>query len=115
MDRAVNVVTAFFLKQGIEDWLLAEVGPLIEASRQLSGCISFDLYQLLDDKHTVMLHETWETEEVHRAYSLSPLRTELTNAFAHCLARPIESWQIREICTDPARHGGQTAVSAEST
>lgn len=114
MGRAVISVTAFFLKHGVEEWLLAEIGPLIEASRQLSGCLSFDLYQLQEDKHTFMLHETWETEEAHRDYSLSPLKTELASVFAPCLAQPMQTWHVEEICANATEDAGEVSTGRNS-
>jgi quinol monooxygenase YgiN len=91
-------VTVLSLKPGFEDFLIPELAPIIEATRQISGCLSFDLYRLSEDRSTLVLHETWETREAHEAYAHSPLRTELTTVLTRSLAQPIRTWNVEEIC-----------------
>jgi quinol monooxygenase YgiN len=97
MNGKVILVTALPLMLGFEELLLPELTPMIEASRQFSGCLSFDLYRLSKDRSTLVLQETWETEEAYQAHSLSTLKAELTSLFARSLAQPIQTWQLEEV------------------
>ena len=46
MNGKTMQVTVFSLKPGFEDVLIPELAPIVEASRQISGCVAFDLYRL---------------------------------------------------------------------
>ena len=98
MKGKVISVTALYLKPGIEEVLLPELAPIIDATRQLSGCLSFDLYRLCEDRHTLVLHETWETHEAEHGYALSPLKSELTRLLARVLVQPMRTWEVEEVC-----------------
>jgi quinol monooxygenase YgiN len=98
MNGKVILVTALPLKPEFEELLLSELAPIIEASREFAGCLSFDLYRLSKNRNTLVLQETWKTQEACQAYALSPLRGELTGLFARALAVPIETWQVEEVC-----------------
>jgi quinol monooxygenase YgiN len=98
MKEKVILVTVLLLKPALEDVVLVELVPVIEATRQLSGCLSFDLYRLSGYRDRLALQETWETEDAHQAYALSPLKRELIRLLASSLAKPIQTWQVEELC-----------------
>jgi quinol monooxygenase YgiN len=98
MDGKAIQVTVFSFKLGFEDSLLSELAPIIEATRQISGCLSFDLYRLSKDRTTLVLQETWETQEVQYAYVLSPIKAELMSLLAQSVAQPIQVWEVEELC-----------------
>ena len=103
MNGKVISVTTYVLKAGTEDLLLPELESLIEVIRQIEGCLAFDLYRLSERRQTLVLHETWETEEAYRGYALSPLPRQLASLFVHYVAQPPQTWQVEEICCWRAR------------
>ncbi len=103
MNGKVISVTTYVLKAGTEDLLLPELESLIEVIRQIEGCLAFDLYRLSESRQTLVLHETWETEEAYRGYALSPLPRQLASLFVHYVAQPPQTWQVEEICCWRAR------------
>ena len=98
MYRHVIQVTLVPFKPGLDGLLLEQLALIVEASRQFSGCLSFDLYRLSNEPSTIVLHEVWETLEAYRAYCHGPHRGEFNRTVATSLARPIETWQVEEIC-----------------
>ena len=96
-DKAIRV-TVLSLKPGFERILIPELTPIIEASRQIAGCLAFDLYRLSEERSTLVLHEIWKTHEALKAYALSPLQTEMTTLVARFLVRPMRAWEIEEVC-----------------
>jgi quinol monooxygenase YgiN len=98
MNGKATSVTVLYLKPGLEELLLPELAPIVEATRQISGCLSFDLYRLCTDRYTLVLHETWETREAEQGYALSPLKTELTRLLTRVLAQPMRTWDVEEVC-----------------
>lgn len=95
--RAISI-TVLYLKPGLEELLLPELASIIDATRQVSGCLSFDLYRLCTDRYTLVLHETWETREAQHEYVLSPLKNELTRLLARVLIQPMRTWDVEEVC-----------------
>jgi quinol monooxygenase YgiN len=91
-------VTVLSLKPGFEELLIPELAPLIDATRQLSGCLIFDLYRLSEDRSTLALHEVWTTRDALEAFAFSPLKTEMTTLVSRFLAQPPRSWPVEEIC-----------------
>jgi quinol monooxygenase YgiN len=96
-DKATQVMV-FALKPGFEDVLIPELAPIVEASRQITGCLVFDLYRMSEERSTLILHEVWNTHEALHAFTLSPLNTEMTTLVSRFLAQPLRSWEVEEIC-----------------
>ena len=46
MNEKTIVVTVLLLKPGFEELIVPELTPIIEASRQIEGCLVFDLFRL---------------------------------------------------------------------
>ena len=97
MYRQIILVTLLPLKPGLDEFLLEELAQIVDASRQFSGCLSFELYRLHREPNFIVLHESWETQETYQAYFHSQIKAELTHIVAPSLARPIETWQLDEI------------------
>jgi quinol monooxygenase YgiN len=97
MNGKAILVTVLSLKPGFEELLIPELAPIVEASRQISGCLAFDLYRLSEERSTLVLHEIWRTHEALQAYALSPLKTEMTTLVAMFLIQPLRSWEVEEI------------------
>lgn len=91
-------VTVLSLKPGFEDLLIAELSPIIESTRQVGGCLVFDLYQLSDEPITLALHEVWKTRDALGVYDLSPLKIEMMSLVNRFLAQPLRSWEVKEVC-----------------
>jgi len=91
------LVTVLALKPSFEDLLVPELAPLIEASRQIKGCLIFDLYRLSKDQSTLILHEVWNTREALEAFTLSPLKSEMTSVIARFLVQPLLAWEVEEV------------------
>jgi len=92
------VVTILLLKPGFEELIVPELAPIIEASRQIEGCLIFDLFRLSQERSSLILHEVWDTREVLEAYSRSPLKIEMTSLVMRFLAQPLRSWTVEEVC-----------------
>jgi quinol monooxygenase YgiN len=97
MNGKAILVTVMSLKLGFEDLLIPELAPIVEASRQIDGCLAFDLYRLSENRSTLILHETWTTREALEAYALSPQKAEMTSLVTRSLAQPMRSWTVEEV------------------
>lgn len=97
MYRQIIFVTLLRLKPGLDELLLEDLARIVDASRQFSGCLSFELYRLHSEPNFMVLHEIWETQETYQAYFHSQIKAELARIVAPSLARPIETWQLDEI------------------
>ena len=86
------------LKPGFEELIVPELTLIIEASRQIEGCLVFDLFRLSQERSTLVLHEVWDTREALEAYSRSPLKIEMTSLVMRFLAQPLRSWTVEEVC-----------------
>jgi len=91
-------ITVLPLRPGFEEVLIPELAPLIEAGRQITECLVFDLYRLSEERSTLVLHEVWNSRENLEAFALSPLRTEMTVLVARFLSQPPRTWKVEEIC-----------------
>jgi quinol monooxygenase YgiN len=91
-------VTVLSLRTGFDEMLIPELAPLIDATRQLRGCLIFDLYRLSEEPSTLILHEVWNSRDALEAFALSPLKTEMTTLVARFLAQPLRSWRVEEVC-----------------
>lgn len=91
-------VTMLSLRPGSENVMIPELASIIESSRQITGCLIFDLYRLSDEHSTLILHEVWNTRDALEAFTLSPLRTELNAIASRFLAQPLRSWVVEEVC-----------------
>lgn len=94
--KAVRL-TLLSLKPGFEDVLIPELAPIVESTRQITGCLVFDLYRLTEERATLALHEVWKTHDALEAYDLSPLRAEAMSFISRFLAQPLRSWEIEEV------------------
>jgi quinol monooxygenase YgiN len=95
MNDKTIIVTVLLLKPGFEELIVPELTLIIEASRQIEGCLVFDLFRLSQERSTLVLHEVWDTRE---AYSRSPLKIEMTSLVMRFLAQPLRSWTVEEVC-----------------
>ena len=98
MNDKTIVVTVLLLKPGFEELIVPELTLIIEASRQIEGCLVFDLFRLSQERSTLVLHEVWDTREALEAYSRSPLKIEMTSLVMRFLAQPVRSWTVEEVC-----------------
>lgn len=98
MSERTIVVTVLLLKPEFEKLIVPELAPIIEANRQIEGCLVFDLFRLSQERATLVLHEVWDTREALEANSRSPLNTEMTSLLMRILAQPLRSWPVEEVC-----------------
>lgn len=98
MNGKAILVTFLPLKPGFDELLVPELAPLIEAGRQITECLVFDLYRLSEDRSALVLHEVWNSREALEAFALSPLRTEMTVLMTRFLSQPPRTWKVEEIC-----------------
>ena len=98
MNEKTIVVTVLLLKPGFEELIVPELAPIIEATRQIEGCLVFDLFRLSQERSTLILHEVWDMREALEAYSRSPLKIEMTSLVMRFLAQPLRSWTVEEVC-----------------
>jgi quinol monooxygenase YgiN len=85
------------LRAGFEDGILTELAPVIECTRQLPGCLSFDWYRMTKNRRTLFLLETWETCEIRQRYLESELKAELIKLLEKALSRPMETVDVEEV------------------
>ena len=95
-EKAIRV-TLLKLKPGLEQLLVPELVPLIQAGRSIEGCLSFDLYQLSQDRSTLVLHEIWTTRQAMQAYTFGPLKAEMANLLTRFLVDPLREWEVEEV------------------
>lgn len=95
-ERAIRI-TLLELKPGLEELLVPELIPLIQAGRSIEGCLSLDLYRLREDRSTLALHEVWTTPQAMRAYALGPLNAEIASLVARFLVEPLRTWDVEEV------------------
>lgn len=91
-------VTLLHLKPGYEELLLPELLPIIEAIRQIPGCLCFDLYRLRTDRCMLVLHETWDTYEAQQGNALGPLKAHLSRQLTGALTQTPQTWDVEEVC-----------------
>ncbi|MGP8185811.1 MAG: putative quinol monooxygenase [Terracidiphilus sp.] len=97
MNGKAILVTVLTLKPGFDELLVPELAPLIEAGRQITECLVFDLYRLSQERSTLVLHEVWNSRDSLEAFALSPLRTEMTVLMTRFLSQPPRTWKVEEI------------------
>lgn len=90
-------VTMLNLKPGLEELLLPDLTQIIDATRQIPGCICFDLYRLRQDQSVLILHETWETIEAQQGYAFGPLKAQLSRQLVEALAQTPQTWDVEEV------------------
>ena len=69
-----NVIVSGKIKiaETSRDKALGLIGPLVEATRQEAGCISYGFYEDLTTQGAFQLHEIWESQEALDAHMQTP-------------------------------------------
>ncbi|ASY64007.1 hypothetical protein SJ05684_c25680 [Sinorhizobium sojae CCBAU 05684] len=68
----VYVIAHLKAHAGKGDEVAALAAPLIEATRQEAGCISYDLYRKADKADTLVFVETWASRAAFDAHFAEP-------------------------------------------
>jgi quinol monooxygenase YgiN len=97
MNGKINQDTLITLKSGFENVLIPELAPIIEAGRQISRCLAFDLYRLSEERSTLLLHEIWKMREARETYALRPLKTEMASLVEGFLIQLLRSWDVERV------------------
>lgn len=67
--QRVTVVARIKAKRKYRDRVKQELAGLIAPTRREQGCLTYDLYQNVDDRSLFLFHEIWESQallEEHR-------------------------------------------------
>ncbi|MFC9285118.1 putative quinol monooxygenase [Streptomyces sp. NPDC057052] len=67
----VVLIARMTARPGREKELRDALAPLVAATRQEEGCLTYVPHQSLDDPGPVVMHEVWQNEERLRAHSQS--------------------------------------------
>lgn len=67
----IKVIAKNRLREGQREVFTELAGPLIEASQQEAGCLSYDLYEELSDPGVLTFIEEWADEEAIRLHKES--------------------------------------------
>ncbi|MFI7143001.1 putative quinol monooxygenase [Streptomyces massasporeus] len=68
----VVLIARMRARAGREEELRAALTPLVEATRQEEGCITYVPHRSEDDHAVFVMHEIWESEAHLRAHERSP-------------------------------------------
>jgi quinol monooxygenase YgiN len=68
----INVVAVLKAKEGREGDVIAAFGPVLDASRKDKGCVRYDLFQADGSPSTLVMLETWESQEDLDEHMKSP-------------------------------------------
>ncbi len=68
----INVVAVLKAKEGREADVVAAFEPVLEASRKDKGCIRYDLFSAEGAPGTLVMLETWESQEDLNEHMKSP-------------------------------------------
>lgn len=68
----IYLIANLKIKPGSMEAVREAVAPCLEATRKEPGCISYDLFQSVDDPEALVFVERWETREALAAHFETP-------------------------------------------
>ena len=92
---SIRVVARHVVKEGGKEELVAILQELVQKTRLENGCISYSLYESLDDPNVVTMLEEWESKEALDAHIKAEHFTRIIPQTGKFLAAPvaIDSYQ----------------------
>ncbi len=86
------------VKEGKKDDLLALAKPLMDATRQEEGCVSYTLFDDRYDPTCLMFVEEWESKEALKKHTTTPHIAEWRQKQKEFLAGPtqVKIYEARE-------------------
>lgn len=92
----IRVIATFPLKPDSLPTVLKIAQPLIDTTRQESGCLDYTMVQADNDKNKLVILESWENQQYLDAHSASTHFAEYVPQLAAlCTTAPIvESYQV---------------------
>ena len=86
----IVIVAKNYIAEGKAEEFKALAKPLIAASRNEEGCISYSLFEDIHDKNILTFIEEWESVEAIQMHNNTPHFTSTVPKFGHLTAKPSE-------------------------
>ena len=84
----ILVVATLKIEDGKVDEAVAELTPVVEATHQEEGCLSYILHQDVNDPNTLVFVERWATQDALNAHMQQPHMLKLVELASTLLAEP---------------------------
>ena len=88
--QRVTVVARMKAKRKYTDRVKQELAGLIGPTRREPGCLTYDLYQNVDDRSLFLFHEIWESQAALEEHS----KSERLKAYRQATEEMIEEREI---------------------
>lgn len=96
----VTVLAYAEVKAGFEERFLAEIPPLVAATRTEAACLNYDFHRAADEPNKFMFYENWTSlaglEEHARSAHIQRFRANI----AELLVKPVEI-KLYQMVTEP--------------
>ena len=86
----IVIVAKNYIAEGKAEEFKALAKPLIAASRNEEGCISYSLFEDIHDKNILTFIEEWESVEAIQMHNNTPHFTSTVPKFGPLTAKPSE-------------------------
>ncbi len=97
----VTVFAYVEVKAEFEERFLAEVPPLVAATRAEAACLNYDFHRAADEPNKFMFYENWTSLAGLEAHARSEHIQRFRANIAELLAKPIEI-KLYQMLTEPA-------------
>ena len=87
---SIRVVAKHVVKEDLKGELVSILQELVQKTRLESGCISYSLYESLNDTNVVTMLEEWESKEALDAHMKTEHFTRIIPQTGNFLAAPVE-------------------------
>ncbi len=84
----ILVVATLKIQDGKVDDAIAQLTPLVEATHQEEGCLSYVLHRDVNDPSTLVFVERWESQEALTTHMQQPHMLKLLELAGTMLAEP---------------------------
>lgn len=84
----ILVVATLKIQDGKIDEALAELTPVVEATHEEEGCLSYVLHQDVNDRNTLVFVERWASQDALNAHMQQPHMLKLVELAGTMLAEP---------------------------
>ncbi len=80
-------------KPEFRDYVISECQKLIDPARKENGCISYEYFEDLQDKNTLVFCEKWESHDLWQAH----MKSEHLTSFSKNTDGKTENWTIYQL------------------
>jgi quinol monooxygenase YgiN len=84
----INIIAKNYIAEGKADEFKALAKPLIAASREEEGCVSYSLFEDIHDKNILTFIEEWKSIEAIQIHNNSPHFTSIVPTLGPLTAKP---------------------------